>query len=58
MAPIGKGQRGLIVAPPRTGKTILLQSIAQSVAKNHPEGPDRADRRASGGSHRAATVGS
>jgi transcription termination factor Rho len=35
--PIGKGQRGLIVAPPRTGKTILLQSIAQSVAKNHPE---------------------
>jgi transcription termination factor Rho len=37
MAPIGKGQRGLIVAPPRTGKTMLLQSIAQSVAKNHPE---------------------
>jgi transcription termination factor Rho len=35
--PIGKGQRGLIVAPPRTGKTTLLQSIAQSVAKNHPE---------------------
>ena len=35
--PIGKGQRGLIVAPPRTGKTMLLQSIAQSVAKNHPE---------------------
>src|SRR6266513_1283404 len=33
MAPIGKGQRGLIVAPPRTGKTMLLQSIAQSVAK-------------------------
>ncbi|HEY7791272.1 MAG TPA: transcription termination factor Rho [Vicinamibacterales bacterium] len=37
MAPIGKGQRGLIVAPPRTGKTMLLQSIAQSVATNHPE---------------------
>src|SRR5512140_1632073 len=37
MMPIGKGQRGLIVAPPRTGKTMLLQSIAQSVAKNHPE---------------------
>ncbi len=35
--PIGKGQRGLIVAPPRTGKTMLLQNIAQSVAKNHPE---------------------
>jgi transcription termination factor Rho len=37
MVPIGKGQRGLIVAPPRTGKTMLLQNIAQSVAKNHPE---------------------
>ena len=37
MTPIGKGQRGLIVAPPRTGKTMLLQTIAQSVAKNHPE---------------------
>jgi transcription termination factor Rho len=37
MVPIGRGQRGLIVAPPRTGKTMLLQSIAQSVAKNHPE---------------------
>ena len=37
MTPIGKGQRGLIVAPPRTGKTMLLQSIAQSVAPNHPE---------------------
>jgi transcription termination factor Rho len=37
VAPIGRGQRGLIVAPPRTGKTMLLQSIAQSVAKNHPE---------------------
>ena len=37
LTPIGKGQRGLIVAPPRTGKTMLLQSIAQSVAANHPE---------------------
>jgi transcription termination factor Rho len=37
MTPIGRGQRGLIVAPPRTGKTMLLQSIAQSVAKNHPD---------------------
>jgi transcription termination factor Rho len=37
MTPIGKGQRGLIVAPPRTGKTMLLQSIAKSVAENHPE---------------------
>jgi transcription termination factor Rho len=36
-SPIGKGQRGLIVAPPRTGKTILLQSIANSIAKNNPE---------------------
>ncbi len=37
VAPIGKGQRGLIVAAPRTGKTILLQKIANSVLKNHPE---------------------
>jgi transcription termination factor Rho len=37
MTPIGKGQRGLIVAPPRTGKTMLLQNIAQSVVQNHPE---------------------
>jgi transcription termination factor Rho len=37
LAPIGKGQRGLIVAPPRTGKTILLQHIAQAVVQNHPE---------------------
>jgi len=35
--PIGKGQRGLIVSPPRTGKTMLLQTIANSVTKNHPE---------------------
>ncbi|MDK2847849.1 MAG: transcription termination factor Rho [Desulfuromonadales bacterium] len=37
VTPIGKGQRGLIVAPPRTGKTILLQDIANSIAINHPE---------------------
>ncbi|MFI6858492.1 transcription termination factor Rho [Streptomyces sp. NPDC050421] len=36
VAPIGKGQRGLIVAPPRTGKTVLLQQIAAAVAENHP----------------------
>ena len=36
-APIGKGQRGLIVAPPKAGKTILLQNIAQSIAANHPD---------------------
>lgn len=36
-APIGKGQRGLIVAPPRTGKTVLLQNIANAIAKNNPE---------------------
>ena len=37
MTPVGKGQRGLIVAPPRTGKTTLLQHIADAVVKNHPE---------------------
>ena len=37
VAPIGKGQRGLIVAPPRTGKTVLIQNIANSIAANHPE---------------------
>jgi transcription termination factor Rho len=37
VAPIGKGQRGLIVAPPRTGKTVILQNIAQSISTNHPE---------------------
>jgi transcription termination factor Rho len=37
IAPIGKGQRGLIVAPPRAGKTILLQKIANAIAENHPE---------------------
>ncbi|MFE6664702.1 transcription termination factor Rho [Streptomyces sp. NPDC057697] len=37
VAPIGKGQRGLVVAPPRTGKTVLLQQVAAAVAANHPE---------------------
>jgi transcription termination factor Rho len=36
-APIGKGQRGLIVSPPKAGKTMIMQSIAQSIAHNHPE---------------------
>lgn len=37
VAPIGKGQRSLIVAPPRTGKTVILQNIASSIERNHPE---------------------
>jgi transcription termination factor Rho len=37
VAPIGKGQRALVVAPPRTGKTVMLQNIAASIAHNHPE---------------------
>jgi len=37
LSPIGKGQRGLIVSPPKSGKTILLQKIANSIARNHPE---------------------
>jgi transcription termination factor Rho len=37
VAPIGKGQRGLIVAPPKAGKTLVLQAIAQSVTRNHPD---------------------
>jgi transcription termination factor Rho len=37
VAPMGKGQRALIVAPPRTGKTVLLQNIAHSITTNHPE---------------------
>src|SRR5881409_2042231 len=37
LVPIGKGQRGLIVAPPRTGKTMLLQNVANSITHNHPE---------------------
>ena len=36
-SPIGKGQRGMIVAPPKTGKTVLLKEIANAIAKNHPE---------------------
>ena len=37
VAPLGKGQRGLIVSPPKAGKTMMLQNIAQSIAHNHPE---------------------
>jgi transcription termination factor Rho len=37
VSPLGKGQRGLIVAPPRTGKTVLMQQIARAIVKNHPE---------------------
>ncbi|MET0102051.1 MAG: transcription termination factor Rho [Sedimenticola sp.] len=37
VAPVGKGQRGLIVSPPKAGKTMLMQNIAQSIASNHPE---------------------
>ena len=37
MAPVGFGQRGLIVAPPKAGKTILLKEIANSISENHPE---------------------
>ena len=59
MTPIGKGQRGLIVAPPRTGKTMLLQNIANSITDQPPRGlPDRAaHRRAAGRSHRHAALG-
>ena len=37
IAPIGKGQRGLIVAPPKAGKTILMQKMANAILENHPE---------------------
>src|SRR5258708_15285216 len=37
LCPVGKGQRGLIVAPPRTGKTMMLQSVANSITTNHSE---------------------
>ncbi len=56
LTPIGKGQRALIVAPPRTGKTILLQHISQAIAANYPgaDADHAADRRAAGRSHRHA----
>ena len=59
VAPIGKGQRALIVAPPRTGKTVLLQNIAQSVTANHPECYliVLLDRRAAGRGDRHAALG-
>ena len=37
IAPIGKGQRSLIISPPKAGKTIMLQNIASSIANNYPE---------------------
>ena len=59
LTPLGKGQRGLIVSPPRAGKTMLLQNVANSITTNHPEvvldGP--AHRRAPGRSHRHAALG-
>ena len=59
VTPIGKGQRGLIVAPPRTGKTILLQKIANSILANHPDAYVIVllDRRAARGSHRHGADG-
>jgi len=59
LCPIGKGQRGLIVAPPRTGKTMMLQSIANSITTNHPRGDAdcAVDRRASRGGDRHAADG-
>ena len=54
IAPIGKGQRGLIVSPPKAGKTVLMQHMAHAITANHPEAVlDRAaDRRAPRGSDR------
>ena len=59
VAPIGKGQRALIVAPPRTGKTVLMQNIAHSITANHPECYliVLLDRRTSGRSHGHAALG-
>jgi transcription termination factor Rho len=59
VAPIGKGQRGLIVAPPRTGKTVILQNIAHAIDRKPPRVlPDRAaGRRAARGGHRHAALG-
>ena len=59
VAPIGKGQRALIVAPPRTGKTVLMQNIAHSITANHPECYliVLLDRRAARGSHGHAALG-
>ena len=59
VAPIGKGQRGLIVSPPKAGKTVMLQHIAHALVANHPEiVADRAaDRRAPGGSDRDVALG-
>ena len=59
VSPLGKGQRALIVAPPRTGKTVLLQNIARAITDNNPgSDPHRpAHRRAAGGGHRHAAFG-
>jgi len=56
VAPIGRGQRGLIVSPPKAGKTMLLQNIATSITANHPEVYliVLLDRRAAGRGHRDA----
>ena len=56
LTPLGKGQRALIVAPPRTGKTFLLQHISQAIATNYPDIKLMMllDRRAARGSHRHA----
>jgi transcription termination factor Rho len=58
LSPIGKGQRGLIVAPPRSGKTVLLQKLSKAIAEHHPDcHADRAaHRRASGRGHRHAAL--
>ena len=59
IAPIGKGQRGLLVSPPKSGKTVMLQHIAHAITANHPDvDADRAaDRRAARGSDRDAALG-
>ena len=59
VAPIGKGQRGLIVSPPKAGKTMVLQAIANAITTNNPETPPdgRARRRAPGRGHRHAALG-
>ena len=53
IAPIGRGQRGLIVSPPKAGKTTLLEHLGQAIAKHHPGGASHpaAHRRAAGGGH-------
>jgi len=59
LAPIGKGQRGLIVSPPKSGKTVLLQKLANAISRNHPEVKliRAADRRTSGRSDGHGALG-